>query len=36
MRLVVPTASPLFEIAPVLMRLDHVASRIENANHSIM
>jgi hypothetical protein len=26
----------LFEIAGVLVRLDHVASRIVNANHSIM
>ena len=26
----------LFEIALVLVRLDHVASRIVNANHSIM
>src|SRR5262245_30838159 len=25
--------SPLFELAPVLMRLDHVASRIVNADH---
>jgi hypothetical protein len=28
--------SRLFEIAVVLLRLDHVASRIVNANHSIM
>jgi hypothetical protein len=28
--------SPLFEIARVLVRFDHVASRIVNANHSIM
>jgi hypothetical protein len=28
--------SPLFEIARVLVRPDHVASRIVNANHSIM
>jgi hypothetical protein len=28
--------SPLFEIARVLVRLDHVASVIINANHSIM
>ena len=28
--------SPLFEIARVLVRLDHVASVIVNANHSIM
>jgi hypothetical protein len=27
---------PLFEIALVLMRLDHVASRIVDANHGIM
>ena len=27
---------PLFEIAFVFVRLDHVASIIENANHSIM
>jgi hypothetical protein len=26
-------ASPLFEIAVVLVRLDHVASFIVNANH---
>jgi hypothetical protein len=29
-------ASPLFEIARVLVRLDHVARVIVNANHSIM
>ena len=28
--------SPLFEIARVLVRVDHVASRIVNANHSII
>ena len=28
--------SPLFELARVLVRLDHVASFIVNANHSIM
>jgi len=28
--------SPLFEIARVLVRLDHVASIIVNANHSVM
>jgi hypothetical protein len=28
--------SSLFEIARVLVRFDHVASRIVNANHSIM
>jgi len=28
--------SPLFELARVLVRLDHVASRIVNADHSIM
>jgi hypothetical protein len=27
--------SPLFELARVLVRFDHVASRIVNANHSI-
>jgi hypothetical protein len=31
-----PLNSPLFEIARVLVRFDHVASRIVNANHSIM
>jgi hypothetical protein len=30
------TSHPLFEIASVLMRLDHVACCIVNANHSIM
>jgi hypothetical protein len=29
-------SSLLFEIASVLMRFDHVASCIVNANHSIM
>jgi hypothetical protein len=29
-------ASPLSELARVLVRLDHVASRIVNANHCIM
>ena len=29
-------ASPLFELARVLMRFDHVASIIVNADHSIM
>jgi hypothetical protein len=29
-------ASPLFEIARVLMHLDHISSEIVNANHSIM
>jgi hypothetical protein len=29
-------ASPFFEIARVLMRLDHVARFIVNAKHSIM
>jgi hypothetical protein len=29
-------ASPLFEIASVLVRLDHVASRIVNTDHGIM
>jgi hypothetical protein len=28
--------SPLFEIARVLVRVDHAASFIVNANHSIM
>ena len=28
--------SPAFEIARVLVRLDHVASGIVNANHSIV
>ena len=28
--------SPLFELARVLVRLDHVARFIVNANHSIM
>jgi hypothetical protein len=28
--------SPLFELARVLVRLDHFASFNENANHSIM
>jgi hypothetical protein len=27
---------PLFEIANVLVRFDHVASGIVNANHSVM
>jgi len=30
------SASPLFELAFVLVPLDHVASVIENTNHSIM
>jgi hypothetical protein len=29
-------ASPLFQSALMLVRLDHVARVIENANHSIM
>jgi len=29
-------ASPLFEIAVVLVRFDHVASGIVNGNHSIL
>jgi hypothetical protein len=29
-------ASPLFEIVRVLVRFDHVASFIVNANHSAM
>jgi hypothetical protein len=28
--------SPFFEIALVIMRFDHVASFIVNANHSVM
>jgi hypothetical protein len=28
--------SPLFEIARLLVRFDHVARRIVNANHSVM
>jgi hypothetical protein len=28
--------SPLFEIALLLMRVDHVSSSIVNANHAIM
>jgi hypothetical protein len=28
--------SPLFEIAFVLVRFDHIASLIVNANHSVM
>jgi hypothetical protein len=28
--------TPLFEIALVLVRLDHVASRIVNTNHGIV
>jgi hypothetical protein len=28
--------SPLFELARVLVRLDHVAKLIVNANHGIM
>jgi len=35
-RLFVSPCSRLFEIAGVLVRLDHVASRIVNANNSIM
>jgi hypothetical protein len=27
---------PVFEIARVLVRLDHIASRIVNANHGTM
>jgi hypothetical protein len=33
---VVTIGSPLFEIALVLARLDHIASSIVNANHGIM
>jgi hypothetical protein len=29
-------ASPLFEIAPVFVRLDHIARFIVNANHGMM
>jgi hypothetical protein len=29
-------ASPLFQLAGVLVRLDHVALLVENANHSTM
>jgi len=32
----VTASSPLRELASVLVRVDHVASRIVNANHSIM
>jgi hypothetical protein len=32
----VTASSPLFEIAFVLVRFDHVASLIVNANHSVM
>jgi len=35
-RLFVPPRSPLFEIARVLVRLDHVASFIVNTNHGIV
>jgi hypothetical protein len=36
-RIVAPSDdSPFFELAFVLVRLDHVASFIVNANHSIM
>jgi len=31
-----PLRSPLFEIATVLARFDHVASRIVNANDGVM
>jgi hypothetical protein len=31
-----PSASPLFEIALMLVRFNHVAHVIVNANHSIM
>jgi hypothetical protein len=36
MPLIARMASPLFEVALVLVRLDHVASSIVNANHDIM
>jgi hypothetical protein len=32
----VTASSPLFELARVLVRVDHVASGIVNANHSVM
>jgi hypothetical protein len=32
----IKNASPLFEIARVLVRFDHVARFIVNANHSIL
>jgi hypothetical protein len=35
-RFFVSRPSPLFELARVLVRLDHIASVIVNANHSIM
>jgi hypothetical protein len=31
-----PARSPLFELARVPVRFDHVASRVVDANHSIM
>jgi hypothetical protein len=34
--LIARMASPLFEIALVFVRLDHIARFIVNANHSIM
>jgi hypothetical protein len=36
MTVVAQMASSLFEIALVLVRLDHIARIIVNANHSIM
>jgi hypothetical protein len=33
-RLEVAANSPFFEIARVLVRFDHIASRIVNANHA--
>jgi hypothetical protein len=32
----VDSTSPFFEIARLLVRLDHVASLIVNANHGVM
>ena len=32
----VTASSPLFELARVLVRVDHVASLIVNADHSVM
>jgi hypothetical protein len=31
-----PSASPLFEIALMLVRFNHIANRIVNADHSIL
>jgi hypothetical protein len=35
-RLEVAANSPFFEIARMIVRFDHVASGIVNANHSVM